>query len=176
MPTDIAGAAQGRHASCADNFNELVRQQKHPRLRRDIRVCADNLRDASNAIERIINENMTWLAEGDANKLMMALLLMRQHEAEYRLNPKRTDQAAIPRRLQAIHRDFRQYRRHAGDEGGARAQVKTYADTFAQWGEASDRAYPLRALIDIDSQNMLPRADEIIASGAQDIGSGDVGG
>ena len=28
---------------------------------------------------------------------------------------------------------------------------------------AIDRVQPLRALIDIDSQNMLPRADEIIA-------------
>ena len=41
-------------------------------------------------------------------------------------------------------------------------EVKTYADTFAQWVDGSDRVHPLRAVIDIDSQAMLPRADEII--------------
>ena len=40
--------------------------------------------------------------------------------------------------------------------------MKTYADTFAQWIEGFDRVHPLRAVIDIDSQRMLPRADEII--------------
>ena len=39
------------------------------------------------AIERIINENMTWLADTDATKLMMSLLIMRHYEAEYRLTP-----------------------------------------------------------------------------------------
>ena len=40
--------------------------------------------------------------------------------------------------------------------------MKTYADTFAKWVDGYDRVQPLRAMIDIDSQNMLPRADEII--------------
>ena len=47
-------------------------------------------------------------------------------------------------------------------------EVKTYAETFAEWIEGYDRAHPLRALIDIDSQNMLPRADEIIAYARND--------
>ena len=41
-------------------------------------------------------------------------------------------------------------------------EVKTYADTFVQWGDGYDRVHPLRAVIDIDSQRMMPRADEII--------------
>ena len=41
-------------------------------------------------------------------------------------------------------------------------QVKTYSDTFEKWVEAYDRVRPLRSIIDIDNQNMLPRADEII--------------
>jgi methyl-accepting chemotaxis protein len=49
-------------------------------------------------------------------------------------------------------------------KGKLEREVKDYADTFARWIEVSDRAHPLRALIDIDSQNMLPRADAIIAS------------
>ena len=41
-------------------------------------------------------------------------------------------------------------------------QVKAYADTFDQWIEGFDRVRPLRVVIDLDSQHMLPRADEII--------------
>jgi methyl-accepting chemotaxis protein len=36
------------------------------------------------------------------------------------------------------------------------------ADTFEKWVDAFDRVRPLRSIIDIDNQNMLPRADEII--------------
>jgi methyl-accepting chemotaxis protein len=41
-------------------------------------------------------------------------------------------------------------------------QVRLYAETFSLWIETTSRAYPLHALIDIDSQNMLPRANAII--------------
>ena len=41
-------------------------------------------------------------------------------------------------------------------------RVKTYADTFEKWVDAFDRVRPMRSIIDIDNQNMLPRADEII--------------
>src|SRR5262249_59606902 len=49
-------------------------------------------------------------------------------------------------------------------------RVKTYADTFEKWVDAFDRARPMRSIIDIDNQNMLPRADEIIRI-AEQIGS-----
>jgi methyl-accepting chemotaxis protein len=63
-----------------DTFTELVRQQKILGFDENSGLRS-NLRDAGNAVERIINENMTWLAEADAGKLMMALLIMRDHEA-----------------------------------------------------------------------------------------------
>jgi methyl-accepting chemotaxis protein len=43
-------------------------------------------------------------------------------------------------------------------------EVEGYALTFGQWVDVTDRARPLRALIDIDSQNLLPRANAIIAA------------
>src|SRR5262249_7928740 len=49
-------------------------------------------------------------------------------------------------------------------------RVKTYADTFEKWVDAFDRVCPMRSIIDIDNQNMLPRADEIIRI-AEQIGS-----
>ena len=46
------------------------------------------LKTAGNTIETAINNNMTWLDDADAKKLMMALLIMRHQEAEYRLTPR----------------------------------------------------------------------------------------
>ena len=43
-------------------------------------------------------------------------------------------------------------------------QVKAYADTFGAWIETVDRLSPSLAIIDMDSRQMLPVADEIIAS------------
>ena len=60
-------------------------------------------------------------------------------------------------------------------KGKLEQQVKSYADTFAHWIEVSDRVHPLRALIDIDSQNMLPRADDIIESARNDADERDGG-
>ena len=49
-------------------------------------------------------------------------------------------------------------------KGKLESDVKHYVDIFTKWIAISDRAHPLRALIEIDSQNMLPRADSIIIS------------
>jgi methyl-accepting chemotaxis protein len=144
-----------------DNFNELVQQQNILGFDEQSGLRG-KLIAASNALERIINENMTWLAEGDANKLMMALLLMRQHEADYRLS-----QGELAK--EQFHAAYKQFTKIFANIDGTpemkealERQVKTYAGVFEKWGEAYDRAYPLRKLIDIDSQNMLPRADKII--------------
>ena len=55
----------------------------------------EELKDAGNSIERAINNNMTWLDEAEAKKLMMALLTMRHQEAEYRLNSARPHPATF---------------------------------------------------------------------------------
>jgi methyl-accepting chemotaxis protein len=145
------------------NFEELLRAQRilgfdeDDGLRRDLRV-------AGNAVERIINENMSWLAEGDARKLMMSLLYMRHQEAEYRLFPAELTRQQF---LQGYKKFDEIYENIDGTpemKDRLAQEVKTYADTFAKWIDAYDRVYPLRAIIDIDSQQMLPRANDIIES------------
>ena len=41
---------------------------------------------AAASVERIIHEDMSWLSERDAHKLLISLLTMRRFEAEYRLS------------------------------------------------------------------------------------------
>jgi len=144
-----------------DTFTELVGEQNTLGVDESTGLRG-NLHDAGNAVERIINENMTWLAEADAGKLMMVLLAMRTYEAEYRLNQSELTKQQFFAGYKKFTDTFAQIDGTADMKDSLEHEVKTYADTFAQWIDASDRVRPLRAVIDIDSQNMLPRADEII--------------
>jgi methyl-accepting chemotaxis protein len=155
------------------NFEQLVSEQKalgynaNEGLRR-------KLRDAGAGVERIINENMTWLAETDARKLMLSLLTMRHYEAEYRLTPHELTRQLFFATYAKFNQTFDLVDGTPDMKGRLEQQVKLYADTFTAWIEGSDRAYPLRAQIDIDSQDMLPRANVIILRAKSAAGTASV--
>ena len=144
-----------------ENFTELVRQQETLGFD-EASGLRHNLRNASNAVERIINENMTWLAETEANKLMMVLLTMRHHEISYRLAQTELTRQLFFAGYKKFTDTFAQIDGTPEMKESLEQQVKNYADTFAQWIVGFDRVQPLRVVIDIDSQRMLPRADKII--------------
>jgi methyl-accepting chemotaxis protein len=146
-----------------ENFDDLVLEQHNLGFSEDEGVRG-SLHEAGNAIERIVNENMTWMEEADARRLMLALIKMKHHEAEYRLVP-----SELTRQL--FLNNYRQFTSIFASVDGTpemksklEREVEGYALTFGQWVDVTDRARPLRALIDIDSQNLLPRADAIIAA------------
>lgn len=158
---EIAGLRQ-ELVDLMSNFDMLVAEQKKLGFSEE-EGLRKKLRNTGSAIERAINANMTWMAETDASKLMLALLTMRHHETDYRLNPSELTR----QQFLMGHRSFTSAFAKVDDTPEMKSkldhEVKLYADTFAQWVEVTDRVHPLRALIDIDSQNMLPRADAIIA-------------
>lgn len=143
------------------HFNDLVDEQRLLGFN-DESGLRHSLIMAGNAVERILNTNMNWLSEADTNKLMMMLLLMRHQESQYRLN--RTELAKLE--FLAGYRRFTEAFAEIAGAPEMKAplyqQVKAYADTFAQWVEGFDRVYALRAVIDIDTQRVLPHADEVI--------------
>ncbi len=168
----IAGSIDRRHAegiaglrkdvlALRDTFTELVHEQTTLGFDEDSGLRG-HLRQAGNAVERIINENMTWLAEADAGKLMMALLIMRDHEAQYRLDQSELTRQQFLAGYKKFTDTFSLIDGTTEMKDSLEREVKTYADTFAKWVDGFDRVHPLRAVIDIDSQRMLPRADEII--------------
>ena len=71
-------------------FSDLVHDQKFLGYDETTGLRKDLL-NAGNAVERIINENMTWVAEADASKLMMMLMQMREFEAESGRGPGNQD-------------------------------------------------------------------------------------
>jgi len=132
----------------SDTFSELVREQKILGFDENSGL-RDNLRGAGNAVERIINENMTWLAEADAGKLMMALLAMRTYEAEYRLNQSELTKEQFLASYKKFTDTFALIDGTPEMKDALEQEVKTYADTFARWVKGFDRVH-------------LPRADDII--------------
>jgi len=159
---DIAALRQ-TSSELKRNFDKLVGEQRTLGFSED-QGLRNELRTAGNAIERAIHDNMSWLAEGDSEKLHMALLTMQHFEASYRLDPSDLNH----RQFLAAHKIFNDTFANIDGTPAMKQkleqEVAHYADTFERWIAVSDRAYPLRALIDIDSQNMLPRADTIIVS------------
>jgi methyl-accepting chemotaxis protein len=142
-------------------FNNLVREQntlgfdESSGLRRQLQV-------AGNAVERIINGNMSGLPEADANKLMVTLLYMRHHEADFRVTESEVARLQFQQAYKAFADIIGPINAAPETNTSLEQVVKTYAETFGKWVEAYDKVRPLHAVIDIDSQNMLPRADDII--------------
>lgn len=143
------------------NFADMVREQKELGFD-DTTGLRRKLLDAGRTVERIINENMTWIVETDANRLMMSLLTMRHHEAEFRLTHTELTRQQFVLAFKRFTEILAAVDATPEIKVSLEQQVTTYADTFAKWAEAADRMHPMRAIIDIDSQRMLPRADEII--------------
>ncbi len=149
-----------------ETFEDLVREQETLGFDDDSGLRR-NLRDAGNAVERILNANMTWLADADSGKLMMMLLIMRHHESDYRLTQMEITRQQFLLAYKQFTDLFAQIDGTPAMKESLEREVKSYADTFAQWIDGFDRVHPLRAIIDIDSQALLPRADQIIARARQ---------
>ncbi len=145
------------------NFDDLVKAQKVLGFGEDDGLNRA-LRDSGNAVERIINETISWVAEADYNKLMMTLLYMRHQEAEYRLHPAELTEDQFTDGYKKFVDIFGKIDGTPEMKGKLEKQVKLYADTFGRWIEANDHVHPLRTIIDMDSQQMMPQANEIISS------------
>ncbi len=122
------------------------------------------LKNAGNRIESAINNNLSWLADTEAKRITMVLLAMRHQEAEYRLDPRELTQQQFNAGYQQFEKIFSNIDGTDEMKGKLEGDVKEYVDIFAKWIEITDRAHPLRALIDIDGQNMLPPADAVITA------------
>ena len=163
MRADDIKALRGELLGLKKNFDTLVAEQRTLGYD-DGEGLRSELQKAGLNIERAINDDMSWLAKDDAKDLLMTLLIMRHYEVEYRLHP-----AELTRQeFQGAYRKFTQMFANIDGTPAMKekleSEVKQYAETFSRWIDVSDQAQPMRALIDIDSQNMLPRADAVITS------------
>ena len=81
------GSLQGRLKEMKEKFAALVEEQEQLGFAKSDGIQQRMVSTAA-AVERIINEDMSWLADADQKKLLFSLLIMRRHEADYRLNQR----------------------------------------------------------------------------------------
>jgi len=147
----------------AAQFSDLARHQKILGFTESEGI-RDSMAKAAVSVERIIHEDMSWLTDGDALKLLMSLLKIRRYETEYRLTRSTLMQLVF-------FDESKKFTTTIDEVVGAEVlkqhlaqQVKTYSDTFAQWIEFTDKVSPPVAIIEYNIKNMIPVADEIIGS------------
>jgi methyl-accepting chemotaxis protein len=116
------------------------------------------------AIERIIHEDLSWMQPSDSQSLLVSLLIMRRYETEFRMTGQSLPQVSFFSELADINKKLDGIVGAAVLKEQLGQQIKNYADTFKEWIDSIEKVGPLRATIDIDTRNMMPVADEIIAS------------
>src|SRR3984885_11300905 len=145
------------------SFDSLVNEQKSLGYDEAEGVTAD-LIAASNAVENVIHNDLSWIGDVDRANLTTSLLTLRRYENEYRLT-----------RNEAAERHYLDEAKHFNElfesVDGAPAmkeklnkQIQTYSSTFAQWVASTEDITPLVSLINHDTESVLPEADKIIAA------------
>ena len=145
------------------SFESLVNEQKSLGYD-DSRGISAELTAASSAVERIIHEDLSWVADGDARKMLMSLLTMRRDEIAYRLTRSRASEKHFLDEVRNFNALFESVDGAPSMKQKLNEEVKTYSYAFAQWVASTDNIEPLVTLIGHDTETVLPEADKIIAA------------
>ncbi len=149
------------------SFSSLVNEQKSLGFTDGEGVTA-KLIAASDAIERIIHDDLSWVGEVDRATLLASLLTMRRYEIEYRLTRSNAAERAYLDEIKHFNQLFDSVDGAPSMKEKLNKQVQAYSYSFAQWVASTDNIAPLVALIGHDTENVLPEADTIIASARGD--------
>src|SRR5580692_9911390 len=145
------------------SFESLVNEQKTLGYDESQGITAE-LAAASAAVEKIIHDDLTWVADGDARKLLISLLTMRSDEIAYRLTRSRAYEKHFLDEVKNFNSLFDSVDGAPSMKKELNDQVRTYSFAFAQWVASTDNIEPLVGLNGDDTESVLPEADKIIAS------------
>jgi methyl-accepting chemotaxis protein len=122
------------------------------------------LLSARAGVDSMINDGFGWLAPAEAQALTMSLLIMRRQEADYRSNRAQFVQDGFLSEIAKFNSGLAAAAADPTKKEEAARRVKAYGDAFVAWSEAAEKITPLLTSIEADTQNLLPLADDIIAS------------
>jgi methyl-accepting chemotaxis protein len=151
---------RGQLDEVAAQFGELVQNQKNLGYD-DSEGTRARMTKAAAAVERIIHDDLSWISERDAYRLLASLLAIRRYEADYRLNRLSMIQISFFDELKRFKTLWDGVVAAAATKEGLEREVTAYGETFAEWIQVTDKIGPPLAVIDYNSRNMLPVADEI---------------
>jgi len=163
-------ALAGRVANLKATFARLTAEQDELGLT-EFEGIQGSLRDGGNMMERIINEDMSWLSEADQRKILIPIMLMRRAEVEYRLTRAEPSHSAFKQELANFEKAFAGIVAAAVMKQQLSDQVKSYTEAFANWIASTEKISRAIAVISAETRQMLPAADEIIASAGSKMAS-----
>jgi methyl-accepting chemotaxis protein len=144
------------------SFASLVSEQKTLGYSESEGITAD-LIAASNSIEKLIHDDLSWVAAEDKAKLLVSLLTMRRYEIEYRLSRDHAAQQHFLEEIKHFNTLFDSVDGAPAMKQKLNEQVRNYTYAFAQWVASTDNIAPLLSLISHDTESVLPEADKISA-------------
>ena len=159
---DIA-SLQKRLAGAKPRFDRLIAEQRILGYSDDEGLRL-RTRTASHAIERIINEDMSWLTAKDAQQLLVLLLGMRRLESDFRAGRTTLSQTEFLASVQAFNRTLGGIIAAEIMKEDLSRQVRTYADTFTEWIASTSAVRSDLMSLDLDLREMMPVTDSIIAA------------
>ncbi len=144
-------------------FSHLVNEQASLGFTEDDGI-RKRMRNSATAVERVINEDMAWVTKTDSQKLLVSLLIMRRYESDYRLTRLRLARSEFFDELKTFNEALAAIIAAEVMKEGLGREVRTYADTFAEWIESTNTVSADVAAMDIELRQLMPVTDDIIAS------------
>ena len=154
----------------AANFDMLVFEQKQLGFS-ETDGLQSRIHETGIAVDRIISEELSWMAESDAKKLLVSLLIMRRAEIEARLSRTQMAEHVFSSEYQKFRDTLDRVAGSAPLKNALAQKVKAYADTFAAWISSIDKVQPFFSLIDLDTQQMMPTAENLIVAAGRRAGA-----
>jgi methyl-accepting chemotaxis protein len=145
------------------SFESLVNEQKSLGYNEREGITAE-LAAASTTVEKIIHDDLSWVADGDARKMLISLLTMRRDEIAYRLTRERAAEKHFLDEVKNFNNLFESVDGAPSMKQKLNDEVRAYSFAFAQWVASTDNIEPLMGLIGHDTETVLPEADKIIAT------------
>ena len=159
---NLAGL-QGRVANLKTTFAALTAEQDNLGLT-EFEGVQGSLRDNGTGVEQVVNFDLAGLSDSDHRKIMIPLMLMRRYEVEYRLTRGEPVYTLFKQELNTFEKAFAGIVATAITKQRLTDQVKAYTSSFADWVASTDKVSRSIAIISAETRQMLPAADEIIAS------------
>lgn len=125
------------------------------------------LQDAGQKLDRFINIEMknpgaAWRSSPEAQALLISLLMMRRHEADFRLLRKEYLGQLFAAEFTRFSEILETVNMPAELKNNLLREMKNYAATLRQWGETISKIEPDVTIINIQIEQMLPAANGII--------------
>ena len=157
------GALASRLTEIRSHFATIVTEQRKLGFNEN-EGLRKRLYDTGTAIERAINEKNETIGRLDASQLLGALQVMRRYEAEQQMRSTSMSQAMYFAEAENFERIIGEIATSPVSRIELGALLADYVETFRTWSASADIVRPILTVIDLDTQHMMPAANDIIAS------------